>query len=281
MKRLQIGRYLFAPKLVPTIAAVILVPFLVSLGLWQLDRADQKIVIDNGVKQAQMKDALDLNKYLTNSATGISTESKQGKAFKSLVPKEIYRSATLLGHYDSDHQYLLDNRTHKGLAGFHVLTPFVLKDTDIIIFVNRGWIGYKDTRENIPDISVPKDDITITGVMKAQGRAIVLNENDNVLDKTEASYPKLIQSIQLSELAKDLASVKSSESKKVNTANLSSVLLPIFIELDRDDKTGFIRDWQPYYGSIDKHNAYALQWFAMALILLFLFIKLNTKKIKL
>ena len=71
--------------------------------------------------------------------------------------------------------------------------------------------------------------------------------------------------MQLTELAKEL----------------NVELLPIFIELDKNDKTGFIRDWQPYYGSIDKHNAYALQWFAMAAILLFLFIKLNTKKIRL
>jgi surfeit locus 1 family protein len=249
MIRLNIGRYQFSPKLVPILATIILVPFLASLGLWQLDRADQKRVIDNGVLQAQEKKALNLNKYVANNVSDFS--------------KEIYRSASLTGHYDNEHQFLLDNRTYKGRAGFHVLTPFFLDGTDKSVLINRGWITYKGTRNNIPDIGITNDSVDISGVMKQQGRAIVLNDND--LKKLEISYPKLIQSLLITELANEL---------KVE-------LLPIIIELDKTDKTGFIREWQPYYGSIDKHNAYALQWFSFSGILLFLFIKLNTKKIKL
>jgi len=252
---LQIGNYRFAPKLIPAVAAIVLVPFLVSLGLWQLDRADQKRVIDNGVQEAQKKEALKLNTFIALD--------KNGSTKKEDFAQEIYRSASLLGNYDSNHQFLLDNRTHKGMAGFHVLTPFLLKDTEKTILVNRGWITYQGTRDKIPDISIKQDEINILGVMKKQGRAIVLNNSD--AKKIGASYPRLIQSIKLAELAKEL----------------KLELLPIVIELDKNDNTGFVREWQPYYGSIDKHNAYALQWFAMAGILLFLFIKLNTKRIEL
>ncbi len=252
MIRLQIGQYRFSPKLIPTLAAIILVPFLASLGLWQLDRADQKREIDNGVLQAQAKETLNLNTFIASNST-------------SDFSKELYRSASLTGHYDNDHQYLLDNRTYKGRAGFHVLTPFLLKSINKTILVNRGWITYQGSRENIPDISITSDSINIVGVMKKQGRAIVLNNDDNDSNKLSTSYPKLIQSVQLTELADEL----------------NVELLPIIIELDKTDKTGFIREWQPYYGSIDKHNAYALQWFSFSGILLFLFIKLNTKKIKL
>ncbi len=251
MIRLKVGNYRFAPKLIPALAAIVLVPFLISLGLWQLDRADQKKVIDNSVKEAQQKVALNINTFVKNSH--IKKEN-----FK----QEIYRTASISGHYDNDHQFLLDNRTHKGKAGFHVLTPFILNNTDKAILINRGWITYQGTRDNIPDISISQDTINILGVMKQQARAIVLS---NDTGKVNTSYPKLIQSIELAELAKEL----------------ELELLPIVIELDKKDNTGFIREWQPYYGSIDKHNAYALQWFAMAAILLFLFLKLNTKKIKL
>ena len=250
MIHLQIGNYHFSPKLIPTLAAIILVPFLASLGLWQLDRADQKREIDNGVKQAQAKKALGLNAFInSNSLYDFS--------------KEIYRSASLSGHYDNEHQYLLDNRTYKGRAGFHVLTPFILDNSSKNILINRGWISYQGTRDNIPDISITESNINIRGVMKQQGRAIVLNSSHDA-NELKPTYPKLIQSIQLTELAE----------------TLKLALLPIIIELDKDDETGFIRDWQPYYGSIDKHNAYALQWFSFAAILLFLFIKLNTKKLK-
>jgi surfeit locus 1 family protein len=250
MIRLQIGSYCFSPKFIPTLAAIILVPFLISLGLWQLDRAEQKKVIDSGVTQAQQKEPLNLNNFIDQNSTN-----------KEEFSQEIYRSASLLGHYDSNHQYLLDNRTHQGKAGFHVLTPFLLKNTDKAILINRGWITYQGTRDNIPDISISQESINILGVMKQQARAIVLNNDSG---ENETRYPKLIQSIELTKIAKEL----------------KLELLPIIIELDKNDKTGIVRDWQPYYGSIDKHNAYALQWFAMAGILLFLFIKLNTKKIK-
>jgi surfeit locus 1 family protein len=254
MIRLQIGKFLFAPKRIPTLATIFLVPFLVSLGLWQLDRADQKREIDRGVKNAQSQEALDLNTFINTNRT-----------IENSLSKDIYRSATLSGHYDSSHQYLLDNRMHKGKAGFHVLTPFLLEHTKKSILINRGWISYQGTRDNIPDISITENLINISGVMKRQGRAIVLNESDNSSNKLKHSYPRLIQSMKLDTLTKEL--------------NVS--LLPIFIELDKKDKTGFIREWQPYYGSIDKHNAYALQWFTFAGILLFLFIKLNTKSIRL
>lgn len=251
MTRLQIGNYHFSPKLIPTLAAIILVPFLASLGFWQLDRADQKREIDNGVKQAQAKKALGLNNVITNNSLYDFS-------------KEIYRTASLSGQYDNEHQYLLDNRTYKGKAGFHVLTPFLLDNSsNKAILINRGWIAYQGTRDNIPDISITKSNISIHGVMKQQGRAIVLNSSDNA-NALKPHYPKLVQSIQLTELAEEL----------------KITLLPIIIELDKNDETGFIRDWQPYYGSIDKHNAYALQWFSFAAILLFLFVKLNTKKLK-
>ncbi|MEE9310168.1 MAG: SURF1 family protein [Cocleimonas sp.] len=271
MASLKMGSFEFSPKLIPTLATIVLVPFLASLGLWQLDRADQKRDIDSGVMQAQAKEALNLNTYITLIYKSDINEND--------FSTEFYRSASLSGHYDSDHQYLLDNRTHKGQAGFHVLTPFLLDSTNKSVLVNRGWITYQGTRSNIPDISITKDTINIKGVMKKQGRAIVLNSSNtknNGSSQSKEYYPKLIQSIQLSELAKDL--VKES-AKKSTTGNAK--LLPIIIELDKTDSTGFVREWQPYYGSIDKHNAYALQWFSFAGILLFLYIKLNTKKIKL
>ncbi|MEE9327729.1 MAG: SURF1 family protein [Cocleimonas sp.] len=254
MIRLQIGNFLFTPKRIPTLATITLVPFLVSLGLWQLDRVEQKREIDLGVKKAQIMEALNLNTFIKNN-----------RIIDDSFTKDIYRTASLSGHYDSNRQYLLDNRTYKGKAGFHVLTPFLLENTKKSILINRGWISYQGTRDNIPDISITEDLINIRGVMKQQGRAIVLNQSNNDSKKLKHSYPRLIQSMKLDKLTKEL--------------NIS--LLPIVIELDKKDKTGFIRDWQPYYGSIDKHNAYALQWFTFAGILLFLFIKLNTKNIKL
>jgi len=257
---LKTKRYIFAPKLIPTLLALICIPILISLGLWQLDRADEKRVIDQGVNDAIAKAALHLN-----------------DADFTQLNKEIYRTASILGHYDIKQQFLLDNRTHGGLPGYHVISPFLFEHSSTndeiknVVLINRGWIGYQGTRDKITNIKVDKEIIRITGSIKNVPRSIVLDDkaDDNsssaLIFKTESTQLdgiNLIQSVQLSRLEK----------------KLGYKLLPVIIELDENINNGFTREWQPYYGSIDKHNAYALQWFAMASILLFLFFKLNIRK---
>ena len=257
---LQIGSFTFAPKLIPTLLALICIPVLISLGLWQLDRADEKRVIDQGFNDAIAEPAL-----LVNDAN-----------FKKLE-NEIYRTAALTGQFDIKQQFLLDNRTHEGKPGYHVLSPFIFEQssnsntTKYAVLINRGWIGYKGTRDNIVNIELDKEINKIVGSIKKIPRSIVLKDKAEddlstaLVFKTENKRLEgvsLIQSIQLDRLGK----------------TLNYELLPVIIELDKTTENGFVREWQPYYGSIDKHNAYALQWFAMATILFFLFLKLNIIK---
>ena len=257
---LKFNNYTFAPKLITTLLALICIPVLVSLGLWQLDRADEKRVIDQGVNDAIAKSALQLN-----------------NADLTKLESEIYRTAVITGRYDTKQQFLLDNRTHNGKPGYHVLSPFLFennipnKTNQYGVLINRGWIGYSGTRDQIADITIDNEVTKITGSIKKVPRSIVLKDKtDNISSsalvfKTENKQLaglSLIQSVQLDSLEQ----------------TLSYELLPVIIELDNTLNNGFVREWQPYYGSIDKHNAYALQWFAMASILLFLFIKLNIRK---
>ena len=245
--QLHISDYRFTPKLIPSFATLILFPLLVFLGLWQLDRADEKRIIDEGIRSAIAKPALELNNF---DLKALSTEA--------------YRPAKVKGKFDTQHQFLLDNRTHAGRPGYHVLTPFIFESDHgrEAVLINRGWITYQDTRENIPSIKVTENEIEILGAIKEIPRSIVLNETAQ--QQTDLAYtnPMLLQSVDIPAL----------------NQHLSYTLLPILIELDKTDENGYIREWQPYYGSIDKHNAYATQWFSMAAILLFLYIKLNTKK---
>lgn len=247
---LRFANYSFAPNLIPLIATIIVIPILLSLGLWQLDRADEKRVMDKTVQEAISKKPLNVN-------------------FENIgqLETEIYRKTTIEGYFDSQNQMLLDNRTHLGKPGYHVISPFIFenKGKQYTILVNRGWIGYKGTRDNIPDISIDKAPRTLTGSIKALSDAIVLSGDEQTKQPvvmTSSNY-KLIQSIQLENLQK----------------LTGYSLLPVVIELNKEQENGFIRVWKPYYGSIDKHNAYALQWFAMAIIVLFLFIRLNIKKL--
>jgi len=251
---LQTKRFTFAPKLVPTLLAFIGIPILTSLGIWQLDRAQEKRVIDRNINEAIAKPALTLNDAdLTNIKT------------------YIYRSTKVSGFYDNK-QFLLDNRTHEGKPGYHVISPFVFKQgsTKYAVLINRGWIHYENSRDEVPDISVNKEINMVLGSIKTVPKSIVLNDEVDKMsqkfifktNKKQLENVSLIQAIQLDKLNQ--------------TLNYS--LLPVMIELDKTAEKGFVREWLPYYGSVDKHNAYAAQWFAMASIVLFLFFKLNIRK---
>jgi len=243
------NQYRFTPTLIPTLATLFLFSGLISLGIWQLNRAEQKKVIDKGVIDATNSPKINLNTWHDKPLTSMT-----------------YHTAMLTGQFDNQHQLLLDNRTYKGKAGYMVLTPFLLDSNaqsnhPKAILINRGWIPYQGDRNNIPDIEVTNKTITVTGMIKNIGKSIVLNRSKQ---QTKDHYPKTIQAISTTEIS----------------SLLGYELLPVMIELDKQDKNGFVRDWQPYYGSVDKHIAYAVQWFAMAIVLLFLFFKMNTKKVE-
>ena len=56
-------------------------------------------------------------------------------------------------------------------------------------------------------------------------------------------------------------------------------LQPLVLLLDKDDAFGFIRDWKAVYGvTPDKHRAYAVQWFTLALVLLLIYLGVNSKR---
>ena len=218
-------------------------PVLISLGLWQLDRADEKRDIEHNVNAASSKPALSLNNL--------------GNV---VVKDEIYRPATMTGYFDSDRQYLWDNKTHHGRPGYHVLTPFLLESDSKAVLVNRGWVPMLGRRDQLPDVLVDTTRMTIAGVVKYPSNTIQLADS---LDQKGMDYPHVFQAFE--------TDVFSSE--------LGLKLLPIMIELGVDEEHGYTRDWKPYFGKIEKHNGYALQWFIMSLIALFLYIKLNIKRV--
>jgi surfeit locus 1 family protein len=243
---LRINNTYFSPALIPSIAALIVFVVLVLLGFWQLDRAEEKRVIEDEVHKAQVQQALNLNVYLKDQMP------------VSLLAK-IYHSAEVEGHYDNEHQFLYDNRTYKGKSGYHVLTPLRLSDSKVAVLINRGWIPYNGLRDNIPSIQVTNEKQIFLGEIRNPSQSIVLSD----VPQTVMKFPVTIQNISVAALSKQLG----------------YPLLPIVIELDKAQSLGFVREWQPYYGKIDKHIAYAIQWFLMAAILLFLYVKLNTKRI--
>ena len=59
---------------------------------------------------------------------------------------------------------------------------------------------------------------------------------------------------------------------------MQKAVYPFIIRLDKQDTYGFVREWETVSMLPARHLAYALQWFAMAFVILIIFVALNLKK---
>ncbi len=208
---------------------------LLSLGFWQLDRADEKSAIESAIILAQ-----------SNPAQLVKTED--------ILNKE-HHQVLLEGYYDNDKQFIYDNQIVNSNAGYYVLTPFVL-NTEAAILVNRGFVPWHGKRTQLADIKINNQTTTIKVSLIKPKQRIELKQQ-----KISTTFPILIQSLDIEYLSQ-----------------LSNYqIIPMIAQLDVNANNGFFRQWKPFYGSVDKHLGYALQWFLMALVLSIIAIRLLIK----
>jgi len=238
---MQLGRRRFKAawwSVALTTAGVML---FIGLGIWQLERADYK------------------------EAVQLKFEQRLGERYRDFRPETDladieYRKLIVNGRYDNAHNFLIDNQIHRGKAGYHVLTPLQLSDSDYIILVNRGWAEWGVSRESLPRIPAA---ISIGGVA---GIANFPTEPAMRMGGIELSerWPQLLRYVDIEALQKQF----------------SNRLLPIVLWLAPEQEGNYVREWNPVWMRPEKSRAYATQWFAFALLALAFFVILNLRKIE-
>jgi len=241
---LRIGRYRVRIAWLPALAALAVMALMLWAGFWQLDRAAEKrrIIIEETYRGSKPPVAL---------AREVQPDAQLGPL--------RHRRARARGRYFSDRQYLLDNRTHQGVAGYHVLTPLRLEGTDVLVLVNRGWVPVGPDRARLPDVAVTGDSVSELGLIVAPpGSGLALGP----AGYADRSWPRVIQRT-------DLARMQ---------VQLGAPLLPLVLRLSPASEHGYVREWHNRAGlTPDRHLGYAVQWFAMAAALagLCLFVSLQ------
>lgn len=169
-----------------------------------------------------------------------------------------YQQVRLTGHYLSK-VFLLDNQHHDHQFGFDVLIPFELSDKKVIL-VDRGWVAGDSMRQSFPSVEIPQ------GELQLQGAVYFPSTNNWLLGPDSEEKENKITILE-----------------RINTKFITQILqksvYPFIIRLDKDQAYGFIREWAVVSMPPQRHLAYALQWFAMALVILIIFVALNLKKI--
>ncbi|WP_455218026.1 SURF1 family protein [Kaarinaea lacus] len=235
-----IGKYEFRPRLVPTLATLLLLPILIKLGFWQLDRAEEKRIMLAEFNQALQMPAVNLNN-LDN--------------MQQLKP---YQKVNVKGRYDTEHQFLLDNKVHNGKVGYQVLTPLRLEGRTQSILINRGWIPLGKNRNEVPQYTTPEQPVAVNGQVKFKlAETLQIVESSGSDDK----WPAVVQWIDVEKFS----------------AKLGYPLSPLVVLMDKQDSTGFVRDWFIKKVEPEKSTGYAVQWFSLALALVIIYLVTNTR----
>jgi surfeit locus 1 family protein len=243
--KISIYNISFNYKLLPSLVFIIFFTLFIKLGFWQLDRADQKKIINMAFVERQNQPPIPLNK----------------ETIQMPIIDIIWHHVTISGEFLNDKNIILDNQVVQEKAGFLIYTPFKILDSNKIILVNRGWYPLSNSRNDVPNIPPIKGAQAIEGEinqMPSSGISLgkVITEK---LNESSFRLQKMDYEVLSSLIGKDLMRYVVKLKK------------PIF------DKTYVIDLGIPVPDS-DKNYGYAFQWFAMAFTLFIIFIKLGLKK---
>lgn len=242
---MRIGNRKFSPRPWPVIATIILVPVFISLGFWQLDRAEQKRTLHQSYLQNQSAEALSLNRY------NISKNNEENIVWRKVIAN---------GKFNENIQILLDNQVQDNQAGYFVFTPFLLNNKNVWYLVNRGWVPAGNDRSKAPPLKFEPGILLISGSLKyPQGTGILLGEN--VPEKLHQGIYR-VNKIDLIGIGK----------------LIDKPLMPFVVRLDPESKGGYIRQWELPGSGETMHLGYAFQWFVLACLVFIIFVVVNLEK---
>lgn len=224
------------------ILTVLVISILVKLGLWQLDRAEQKRQLF--ADYAEQQQPVNLNDPTTPTP-------------------ERFGSVEVSGQFQANRYFLLDNQIFDGQVGYQViglLTPQPALSEQLVL-VNLGWVPLGSNRAELPRIELPQGPLTIPG-RYYQPSEFGFQLSDQILEA--GPWPQRIQRLDLAALS-ELTQLP---------------LAPYVVLLSEQAEFGWPRQWQPQVMAPEKHQAYALQWFSLALACLLVFIFASRSRIK-
>ncbi|MBS4097502.1 MAG: SURF1 family protein [Sulfuricella sp.] len=209
-------------------AALLLLPTLVHLGLWQLHKAEMARALQRRYDELAKAPPLAVNSY-------------------RLAAAELgQRRVALRGHFESAYQVLLDNQMHGDQAGYLVLTPLRLAGSGVRVLVNRGWVPVGRSRAHLPPIEPPGEEVMVSGsAWQPASPKLMLAEPDG------AAWRTVRENF-------DLARYQ---------AQVPFVLPPYLVRLDPAMAGCYVCDWPRPDERVGMHLGYAMQWFGMAIVL--------------
>lgn len=224
-----------------TLATVVAVLLTAALGVWQLGRAHTKREWLAVQAQQAALPPLDW--------AGVADAAARGA-----LPAMAGRAVRLRGRWVGEATVFLDNRPMNGRAGFVVVTPLQPEAGGPALLVQRGWVARRvDDRQALPALATP------TGVVEVEGR--LAPPPSRLLAFGPDTPGPIRQNIDVQAFA----------------AEWRLTLWPASVQQTAPPErtvegVALLRDWTAVAVDPAKHVGYAVQWFALAALLLGLYV---------
>lgn len=224
----------FRFRFVPFVVATMLVVLGIALAQWQTRRGDEKMALQAKLEQRRAQPMIDLTGPISS-------------------PDAIeYRRVQVKGQFLPNWPIYLDNRPHNGIAGFYLLMPFKIAASNLHVLIARGWFPRNPAdRTSMPNVPTP------TGVIEIEG--VARRDIGHVMQLGALDAPKpgtIVQNLDIAEFA----------------ASSGLSMQPVLVEQSNASNDGLIRDWPHPATGVERHRAYAFQWYALSLMAFIFFV---------
>ncbi|MFA0311375.1 SURF1 family protein [Vibrio splendidus] len=247
---------------IAVVLTVVSVSILIKLGMWQLDRGNDKLRYEHQLTERERQSSLSLDMVISEwqDSRLPAQESLNPQALNGLkVDVEIVNKSGLI--------LLLDNQINQGKVGYviYMLGEVRFKDenkslvAEKQLLIDLGFVAASRDRRELPQLG------SITLPTKMSGR--VYTRSVNPLSHAlalENTIPKRIQNLNITALSE----------------YTGQDVLPFIFQPQSLESWPYELLWRPTAMKSEKHFGYSFQWFVMATVLLFLMILVGYRYLK-
>ncbi|WP_102353637.1 SURF1 family protein [Vibrio lentus] len=241
---------------VAVVLTVVSVGILIKLGLWQLDRGNEKLSYEQQLLQRAQQSPKDLELVISDWQRG-NTQTQVDLTRQIWNGQKV--NITLAAQ--SGLVLLLDNQINQGVVGYviYMLGNIQSQGAEKRILIDLGFVAASNDRRELPKLG----DIVLPTTMSGRLYTRSINPLSQTLGLEETT-PKRIQNLNIEEL--------SQYTKKE--------VMPFVFQPQNLESWPYEFLWRPTAMKSEKHFGYSVQWFVMAGVLLLLMVLIGYRYMK-
>lgn len=220
---------------------LLMLAVLLGLSFWQWQRAAEKTQTLARIANWQQQGAVDIARLVT-----INTTSRDGV------------QVDFIGRWLAPMVWLVDNKMMNGRIGYDVLIAVEdvsASEDSAALLVNLGWVAAPLQRDLLPAVNIPTE-VHVQGIFRTRITGVLLGTNI----ENKGVWPMRIQQVDLENL-----------SVHINRALISGLTY-------QEKNSPFLIHYRPVILPPERHKAYALQWFLLAVAVVVIAVVASARK---